>query len=81
MSISKLERLSYAFEAYGYFIDAQPLVGEEEAFIKHLEEGFSKVEALFNYNAQTYNFKGKSKRALDSLHRSLPEPVWGVNVR
>jgi len=81
MTISKIERLSYAFEAYGYFVDAQPLEGQEENFAKHLEEGLTKVEKLFNYNAKAYGFRGKSKQALDSLHRSLPEPVWGVGKR
>lgn len=79
--ISKIERLIYAFEAYGYFVDAQPIEGQEDQFCKHLEEGLEKVEKLFNYNAKAYGFKGKSKRAMDSLHRQLPEPVWGVGVR
>lgn len=79
--ISKIERLIYALEAYGYFVDAQPIVGEEEDFAKHLEEGFAKVEAMFKFNAKNYGFKGKSKRAMDSLHKQLPEPVWGITVR
>ena len=79
--ISKIERLTYAFEAYGYFVDAQPIEGEEETFANHLQEGFNKVEELFNYNAKQYGFRGKSKRAIEILHRSLPEPVWGVGIR
>lgn len=79
--ISKIERLTYAFEAYGYFVDAQPIEGNEEEFAKHLEEGLNKVENLFNFNAKKYSFRGKSKRAMNSLHSQLPEPVWGVTVK
>lgn len=81
MQITKIERLAYAFEAYGYFVDAQPVHGEEETFANHLAEGFAKVEAAFKFNADRYGFRGKSKRALESLHRQLPEPAWGVGVR
>lgn len=79
--ISQIERLTYAFEAYGYFVDAQPIEGQEEEFTNHLAEGLAKVEKIFNYNAKQYGFRGKSKRAMDSLHKSLPEPVWGVGVK
>ena len=79
--MQKIERLAYAFEAYGYFVDAHPIPGEEEAFANHLAEGFAKVETAFKLNAEHYGFRGKSKRAMASLHRQLPEPVWGVGVR
>lgn len=79
--ISKIERLTYAFEAYGYFVYAQPIEGKEEEFASHLTEGLAKVEEVFKFNAKYYGFKGKSKRAMESLHKSLPEPIWGVNIR
>lgn len=80
-NISKIERLTYAIESYGYFVDAQPIEGEEETFAKHLEEGLAKIEANFKFNAEQYGFRGKSKRAMDALHRQLPEPIWGIGVR
>ena len=79
--ISRIERLTYAFEAYGYFVDAQPIEGQEELFADSLAEGLAKVEEIFKFNADNYGFRGKSKRALESLHRSLPNPVWGVSVK
>lgn len=81
MQITKIERLTYAFEAYGYFVDAQPIAGQEADFANHLAQGLAKVEAAFKFNAEHHGFRGRSKRAIDSLHRSLPEPVWGVGVR
>lgn len=81
MLIKKIERLTYGFEAYGYFVDAQPVPGQEETFAKHLADGLAKVEAAFQSNAEQYGFRGKSKRAMDSLHRQMPEPIWGVGVR
>lgn len=81
MCISKIERLTYAFEAYGYFVDAKPIDGEEETFANHLAEGLAKVETTFEFNAKHYGFRGKSKRAMQSLHRALPDPTWGVGVR
>ncbi len=79
--ISKIERLTYAFEAYGYFVDAQPIEGEEETFANHLQEDLNKVEDTFYFNSKRYGFRGKSKRAIEILHRALPEPVWGVGIR
>jgi hypothetical protein len=81
MLITKIERLTYAFEAYGYFVDAQTVEGQEETFANHLAEGFEKVETTFKFNAERYGFKGKSKRALGYLHSQLPEPTWGVGVK
>lgn len=81
MCISQIERLTYSFEAYGYFVDAKQIPGEEEAFAKHLANGLAKVEEAFKSNADHYGFRGKSKRAMDFLHRQIPEPVWGVGVR
>lgn len=81
MHIAKIERLAYAFEAYGYFVDAQPIEGQEDQFANHLAEGFAKVEAAFEYNAKRYGFRGKSKRAMGSLHAQLPEPTWGVGLK
>jgi hypothetical protein len=81
MQIAKIERLTYAFEAYGYFVDAQPIEGQEEDFANHLANGLAKVESAFKFNAERYGFRGKSKRAMASLHRQLPEPIWGVGVR
>lgn len=79
--MTKIERLTYAFEAYGYAVDAQPMPGREEQFAAALAEGFAKVENTFAFQAKHYGFRGKSRRAMDALHRSLPEPVWGVVVQ
>lgn len=79
--ISKIERLSYALEAYGYFVDAQPIVGMEDIFANHLANGLAKIESTFKLNAELYGFRGKSKRAMDSLHSQMPEPVFGIGVR
>ena len=81
MQITKIERLGYAFQSYGYFLDAQPIPGEEDVFAQHLSEGLAKVEAAFEFNAKRYGFRGKSKRAMAALHGMLPEPIWGVGVR
>lgn len=81
MCISQIERLTYAFEAYGYFVNAQAIPGEEETFAAHLTDGLAKVETAFEFNAKHYGFRGKSKRALQSLHNQMPEPVWGVSLR
>lgn len=81
MRTTKIEQLTYAFEAYGYIVVAEPIEGQEEQFADHLASGLSRIEEFVKINAKQHGFRGLSKRALQSLHLAIPEPVWGVEVK
>lgn len=67
--------------SFGYVVTMDPILGEEEAFLDALREAYTKINKVFQHNARTFGFRGKSKNALAALHRDLPTPVWGVEVR
>lgn len=78
---SKIEQLEAAFEAHGYSVIAEAIEGQEELFANDLAQGFAKVETVLKNNAAQYGFRGLSKRALQALHKDLPNPAWGVEIR
>lgn len=79
-TLRTIDQLIAAFEAHGYFVAAEPLLGQEDLFASSLREGLASVEAVMAVNARRYRVRGRSQRALAMLHSALPEPVWGVEV-
>lgn len=77
---TKIEVLTGAFRSFGYVVMADPIEGEEDKFAAHLKEGLDRIEETMRVHARRHGFRGRSKRALAALHRSLPSPVWGVEV-
>jgi hypothetical protein len=76
----RLFSLYGAYKSYGYVVTADPIPGEEETFMRTLREGLLEIAHHMTANARSYGTRGKSKKALANLHRTLPEPVWGVEV-
>lgn len=76
----RIAQLETAFEAHGYFVSGEAIPGQETAWLETLRAGFAKVERVMAYNARQYGMRGRSKRALDALHRELPQPAFGVEV-
>jgi len=76
-----IERIKEALNHYGYVVISEPLVGQEAVFIATLSASLIKIEETLSFNAKRYGYRGKSKRALDALHSSLPEPCFGVIVQ
>lgn len=73
-----IENVTAGLRGYGYRVLTRPLPGEERAYYDHLRRGLQKVEKFVDYLHQNRNCRGKSKRTLSILHRSLPDPAWGV---
>lgn len=77
----KIHNLICGFGNYGYVVSARPIPGDEEDFYQHLRVGLARLEANFESNTKELRTRGKSKRAIAALHRRMPEPIWGVEVR
>ena len=76
----RIETLTRAFEAHGYFVAMEPIAGEEALFAASLQEGLDKINEYKAYYARKYHYRGLSKNMLKELHDGLPNPVWDVEV-
>lgn len=77
---NRIEALTRAFEAHGYFVAMVPIPGEEELFAATLQDGLDEMNRCKAYYARKYRYRDKSKNMLSQLHQGLPNPVWGVEV-
>lgn len=73
--------VSDRFAAYGYMIDSEPLEGQFDAWIDQLMTGWKDFEKRVEGIRRVWGFRGRSKALLAHLHKRIPEPVWGVEVR
>jgi len=71
---SKIERLASDYDTFGYVITGEAIEGMEDLFAVTLQAGFDKLISTFEFNAQTYGYRGRSKAAIAALHRTLPRP-------
>lgn len=70
-----------AFGNYGYYLGSEPLAGALDIWVKAQFEGLAAIEKTLASNAKRFGFRGRSVNAMAALHRDLPEPAWGVEVR
>jgi hypothetical protein len=76
----RLQSLWEAYRLYGYVVTADPIPGQEETFLATLRDGLVLINQHMIANARSWGTRGRSKAALANLHRTLPEPVWGVEI-
>lgn len=76
----RIDQVILAFRAYGYAVVSSPIEGMEETYLQHLNEAFARLMKRFEGNAKTFKFRGRSKRALDTLHAHMPSPAWDIEV-
>jgi hypothetical protein len=76
-----IENLEGTLRYFGYAVDMEPIPGAEDDVIAALRRALSRVESVLAANAKRFGFRGTSKPALAALHRDLPQPGWGVEVR
>jgi hypothetical protein len=76
-----IENVRHGFENYGYWVASEPIEGEEELYLENLREGLKLVETNADFFRRRYNLRGHSKRLLEMLHSSTPEPTFGVRVQ
>jgi hypothetical protein len=77
----KIDQLECAFEAYGYFVAASAIVGEEDLWAKTLFDGFTKMYECHRSLNRRYGYRGLSVNSLNALHSELPEPCFGVEIK
>jgi hypothetical protein len=73
-----IEDATRGFEAYGYAVLAKPADGGEADFLRDLRAGLEKISSRADWLRRSHGCRSKSKRLLELLHDSLPEPCWGV---
>lgn len=78
--IERIYDMHAFFTRRGYQVIGQPIPGEEHLWLKTLQEGFALVEKNTAFYQKRYRYRGLSKNLLDALHRSLPEPCFGVII-
>ena len=76
-----IENLEGTLRYFGYAVDMEPIPGAEDDFIAALRQALSRVESVLAANAKRFGFRGTSKRARAALHRDLPQPGWGIELR
>lgn len=67
-----------AFKNYGYFVQAEAADGLEEVFLADLQTALDKIHETAEYLRKKYRYRGVSRRLLEELHVSLPEPSFNV---
>lgn len=80
MVVSNLLCIEEALQSYGYSVIASPIEGEESLFVEKLEESLYEVVSTFKRISKQYEYRGKSKVALKTLHDILPNPGFGIVV-
>lgn len=67
-------------EAHGYWVSTTPLEGQFDEWISHIKKALKIVEAAAAEKRAVWGYRGLSKSLKADLHRTLPEPMWGVEV-
>lgn len=75
-----IENVTAGLRNLGYWVSADPIPGGEQAYYEHLRDGLQKAEKTLEHVHKNARCRGRSKRALERLHKWLPEPCWGVRV-
>ncbi len=71
---------SDGLKAFGYWIAAEPIEGQEEVFLADLKAALSKVEETAVWVRKRYGYRGMSNNVLVELHRILANPSFNVEV-
>lgn len=78
---ASIEALTGIIEAHGYIVVMEPVPGMEGAFREALRHALGTITAVMVFNEHRFDYRGRSKAALTALHRDLPEPGWGIEIR
>lgn len=76
----KIENVVGGIRRYGYRITARPLPGREQDYYENMRACLHKIERDADWVRREFRCRSMSRRTLETLHRWLPEPCWGVSA-
>jgi hypothetical protein len=76
-----IDQLICCLEAYGYIVAMAPIAGQENDFLAALRDAVSKIQALESIYVKRYRFRRMSPKMLSAIHKSLPDPGFGIAIK